>query len=378
MPGFVLPKEFDTSGVKTPKFEPALDPAYFQAPMAKALSQYMAGGNETTPIPDIGSIMQEPVADPNIMGFGGSESTTAMKDAYAGRIANIGALVGALKEKTAAMRAPGQVVQDVADAYHKSGQVANERLKAETEAFKLTPEYARIVGAQELYKKMGETHGQLAANKAYTETLDTMPLPRDIQELTGLQTYNQVRLLTGSDSANAISGFVNAVARIKSAGIGAGGQVAAANKVALASLVQTLNTERQVVQGQMTGHLSTQKNLIDRSRNPDAWDSAITGMQNAQGRLQAIDQALNNLSTHLGTQVGVPVAGTPPAPTAGAGAAPTPVSGNRPRSAPVNANPPAPVPTAKTVKVDGKEYPVNSDGTITVGGKNYRVPNRRR
>lgn len=355
MAGFVLPEEFNTSGVKTPTLQPSpLDPAYAAA-MAQALSGFSNDKGMT--VPDIGAAMSEPVADPLAVGMGGPDMLPVVKDAYQGRLANVGALVNALKERTAAMRAPAQIVQDIADAAHKTGQVANERLKAETEAFKLRPEYAQIVGAQELYKKMGETHGQLEANRKYTESLENMPLPPEVQELTGLKSYNQVRLLTGSDSAQAISGFVNAVSRIKSAGIGAGGQVAAANKIALGSLVQTLNAERQTVQNQMAGHLSTQKNLIARTpKNQEAWDAAMVGMQNAQGRLQAIDQALNNLSTHLGAQVGVPVTGSPGAPTPAPGPQPVP-GGGRPRGAPAAGTKPAPVsaPPA-SISQGGKTY----------------------
>jgi hypothetical protein len=257
------------------------------------------------------------------------------------------------------MRAPGQIVQDIADAAHKTGQLSTERLKAETEAFKLRPEYAQILGAQELYKKMGETHGQLEANRKYTESLEAMPLPPEVKELTGLQTYNQVRLLTGSDSAQAISGFVNAVARIKSAGIGAGGQVAAANKIALGSLVTTLNTERQTVQNQMAGHLATQKALIAPTpKNKVQWEEAASGVQRAQGRLQAIDQALNNLSTHLGTQVGVPVVGAGGAPAPASPPAGVPGKG-RPRG--------AAVPTAGGAPVKANTPPA----TISQGGVTY-------
>lgn len=352
MPGFVLPEEFDTSKVRTPVLQPSgLEPLYAGA-MMKALQGFQADSGQT--VPDIGAILAEPVADPNVMGFGGADSTAALKDAYAGRIANVTALANALKERTAAMRAPGQIVQDIADAAHKTGQLSTERLKAETEAFKLRPEYAQIVGAQELYKKMGETHGQLEANRRYTESLDAMPLPPEVKELTGLQTYNQIRLLTGSDSAQAISGFVNAVARIKAAGIGAGGNVAAANKIALGSLVTTLNTERQTVQNQMAGHLATQKALIAPTpKNKVQWDEAAYGVQRAQSRLQAIDQALNNLSTHLGTQVGVPVVG--------GGGAPTP------------ANPPAGVPGGRPrgAKPAATEKTTSPPATITQGGVTY-------
>lgn len=364
MPGQVLPLVQPGDFNAAPKYKDIIPGEAFQAPIARALAGYMAAPQPTSSVDDISAMMSAPVMDPITGAFGGAGMADAAEKAYAGRISTVNALTNMLKERTAASRAPAQTVQDLTDAMLKTQEAGHKKMQAETEAFKLTPEFTRIQGLQELYKKMGETHGQLAANAEYTRGLDAIPLPPELQSLTGLKSYNDIRLLTGSDSAQAISGFVQALSRIKAAGIGAGGQVAAADKYATQSLVQTLNIQRQLTSGEIS-RLSKEVSspLMMDPRRANEKGQKMEELNFQRQRLATIDQLLTSLA---GTLSGKVSAG--PAPTPAPAASPSP---GQPRPRPGSQA----QPQKQTVKIQGVgEVPLNADGTVTINGKKYRLP----
>lgn len=313
-------------------------------------------------LPAAMSGMSKPLVDEDTAGFLSINTPgiagQVAKGAYDVRNNTMAQMGKLIEETNKAAALPSTIAKTWQEAQTNAAQGMKHEADAMETRFKMSPDYAKLQGAIELYKKYGEQMGLHQADEVYAKSLEGIPLHPKFQQMTGMRSMRDVYRVFGSKNADVYSSFVGALGRIEAAGITAGGMVAAAREAnnlnnILANRRQLLDSEEKMLRQNLQTQQYTDKTM---------YQNAVDRIKGIQDERKALDVTMKSFQNYMTTRVGVEDKGTgTPAPAGGRPTTQGATSGVSDGVTPVGPN--------KKVLSKGTQWRINASGQLEVKTK---------